>query len=52
MSVAVIHGEDLGKEYRRGLQADPGVGAASKRLKAGRRCASGRTIPRREITVS
>jgi lipopolysaccharide transport system ATP-binding protein len=32
MSTAVIHGEGLGKEYRRGLQADPGLRHALERI--------------------
>src|SRR5208282_665037 len=32
MSTAVIHGEGLGKEYRRGLSADPGLRHALERF--------------------
>jgi len=32
MTTAVIHGEGLGKEYRRGLQADPGLRHALERM--------------------
>ena len=32
MTTAVIHGEGLGKEYRRGLQADPGLRHALERI--------------------